>query len=184
MAAGEARATTDDDQSEPGPRALVRVTATTPSSRVEHPQQGTAVAAGARHGSPTAVGTGRTADDTATTPPPSPTPDVTGTARALGLCVVEVLTGGREVDSIARWITDDVQRHLLQRAALAARARAVGRGSRARPILQVGSVRVCEPAPGVAEAAVVVHTRSHARAVALRLELRQGRWRATAVGVL
>ncbi|PZF53346.1 3-hydroxyacyl-CoA dehydrogenase [Curtobacterium sp. MCSS17_008] len=111
-------------------------------------------------------------------------PDVATIARALGLCVVEVLTGGREVDSIARWITEDVQRHLLQRAALAARARALGERSRARPLLQVGSVQVCEPAPGVAEAAVIVHTRSHARAVALRLELRQGRWRATAVGVL
>ncbi|MDY1005013.1 Rv3235 family protein [Curtobacterium sp. CFBP9011] len=44
--------------------------------------------------------------------------------------------------------------------------------------------RVSVPRDGVAEAAVVVHTRSHARAVAIRLEERKGRWRATAVGVL
>ncbi|QCR43859.1 3-hydroxyacyl-CoA dehydrogenase [Curtobacterium sp. SGAir0471] len=162
MAAGEARPTADDDQDDPVRRALVPVTSTRPT--VEH-APGSAGAA---------------VDD----PTGASTPDVADTARALGLCVVEVLTGGREVDSIARWITDDVQRHLLQRAAVAARARSAGRRSRARPLLQVGSVRVCEPAPGVAEAAVVVHTRSHARAVALRLELRQGRWRATAVGVL
>ncbi len=117
--------------------------------------------------------------------PPRPAlPDPSTAARALGLCVVEVLTGGREVDSIARWITEDVHRHLLQRAALAARSRSLGGRTRTRPALRVGGVRVCEPAPGVAEAVVVVHTRSHARAVALRLEVRKGRWQATAVGVL
>lgn len=110
--------------------------------------------------------------------------DVRNTAGALGLCVAEVLTGAREVDSIARWITDDVHRHLQQRAVIAARARSVGRRSRGRALLRVGSVIVCRPTDGVAEATVVVHTRSHARAVAMRLEIRQGRWRATAVGVL
>ncbi len=131
--------------------------------------------------------------------PTRPTPDgdarraVDGTARcetaddvagALGLCVAEILTGAREVDSIARWITDDVHRHLQHRAALAARARSLGRHARARPLLRVGSVLVCHVTEGVAEATVVVLTRNRARAVALRLEDRQGRWRATAVGVL
>ncbi len=118
-------------------------------------------------------------------PPASADPgNPASTARALGLCIAEVLTGAREVDSIARWITDDVHRHLQQRAALAARARSTARRSRGRPVLRVGSVVVCRPAQGVAEATVVVHTRSHARAVAIRLEERHGRWRATAVGVL
>ena len=120
----------------------------------------------------------------ATPPAPPAPPDATATARALGLCVVEVLTGGREVDSIARWVTEDVHRHLQQRAAVATRARSLGARARARPRVQVGTVRTCPVADGVVEAAVVVHTRSRARAVALRLELRQGRWRATAVGVL
>lgn len=178
MAAGEARPITADDQSGPVPRTLAPVTGTTPRSESEHREL---VAAGRDHpGGAEGAETGTSSEIPTTTA----TPDVADTARALGLCVVEVLTGGREVDSIARWITEDVQRHLLHRAALGARARSIGRRSRARPILQVGSVRVCEPAPGVAEAAVVVHTRSHARAVALRLELRQGRWRATAIGVL
>ena len=113
-----------------------------------------------------------------------PAPDVADTASALGLCVAEILTGAREVDSIARWITDDVHRHLQQRSAVAARSRQLGGRSRARALLRVGSVIVCCPADGVAEATIVVHTRSHARAVAMRLEERQGRWRATAVGVL
>ena len=116
-------------------------------------------------------------------PVPTPT-DAHDTARALGLCVAEVLTGAREVDSIARWITDEVHRHLQQRAAVAARSRQVGGRAPARALMRVGSVLVSRPADGVAEATVIVHTRSHARAVALRLEERQGRWRATAVGVL
>jgi len=111
-------------------------------------------------------------------------PEPESTARALGLCVAEVLTGAREVDSIARWISDDVQRHLQQRAAVAAHARGSGQRARGRPVLRVGSVRVCRPADGVAEATVIVHTRSHARAVAMRLETRHGRWQATAIGVL
>jgi hypothetical protein len=114
-------------------------------------------------------------------PPPT---DVEDAARALGLCVAEILTGSREVDSIARWITEEVHRHLQQRAAVAARARGLGGRARGRASLRVGSVIVCRPTEGVAEATVVVHTRSHARAVAMRLEERQGRWRATAVGVL
>ena len=119
--------------------------------------------------------------------PPAPAaelPDPGETARSLALCVAEILTGAREVETISRWITEEVQRHLQHRAALAARARSAARRRRHRPVIRVGSVVVSVPRDGVAEAAVVVHTRSHARAVAIRLEERKGRWRATAVGVL
>ncbi|MFJ4222110.1 Rv3235 family protein [Curtobacterium luteum] len=111
-------------------------------------------------------------------------PDPRQTARALALCVVEILSGAREVDSIARWVTEDVHRHLQQRAAVAARNRSATRHPRRRPALRAGSVVACSPADGVFEATVVVHGRSHARAVAIRLEVRNARWRATAVGVL
>ncbi|WP_146236815.1 Rv3235 family protein [Curtobacterium sp. MCBD17_030] len=111
-------------------------------------------------------------------------PDPGETARSLALCVAEILTGAREVETISRWITEEVQRHLQHRAAVAARARSAARRRRHRPLIRVGSVVVSVPRDGVAEAAVVVHTRSHARAVAIRLEERRGRWRATAIGVL
>lgn len=106
------------------------------------------------------------------------------TAKALALCVAEILTGAREVDSIARWITEDVHRHLQQRASNAARARSVARRRGRRASIRVGTAVVSRPVDGVAEVSVVVHTRSHARAVAIRLEVRAGRWRATAVGML
>lgn len=117
-------------------------------------------------------------------PTAEPLPDPEETARALALCVVEILSGAREVDSIARWVTDDVHRHLQQRAALTARNRSGLRRAVRRPSLRAGSVVACSPADGIVEATVVVHGRSHARAVAIRLETRNGRWRATAVGVL
>jgi len=164
MASGEARPI-EDDEGEPVPRTLVPVPHGGDGDARPHQEV-------------------RALEPVQRSPAGTAPPDVTATARALGLCVVEVLTGGRDVDSIARWITEDVHRHLLQRAAVATRARALGARARTRPRLQVGTVRTCTVQDGVVEAAVVVHTRSHARAVALRLELRQGRWRATAIGVL
>jgi hypothetical protein len=124
--------------------------------------------------------------DAETAPPPCdpPLPDPGETARSLALCVAEILTGAREVDTIARWITEEVHRHLQQRAAIAARARSASRRARQRAVIRVGGVVLDDSRDGVVEAAVVVHTRSHARAVAVRLEARNGRWRATAIGVL
>jgi len=118
------------------------------------------------------------------TPEPPLLPDPAVTAQALALCVAEILTGARDVESIARWITEDVQRHLHQRAAFAARARSASPHRNRRPSIRVGTVVVSRPRDGVAEASVVVHTRSRARAVAIRLEERAGRWRATAIGML
>lgn len=130
---------------------------------------------------------------TVPTPVPAPVPvvrdppslsDPADVARSLALCVAEILAGAREVDTITRWITDEVHRHLQHRAALAARARSAARRPALRPVVQIGSVVLGRPRDDVVEAAVVVHTRSHARAVAIRLETRGGRWRATAIGVL
>lgn len=111
-------------------------------------------------------------------------PDPTPVARDLARCVVEILAGARELDQIARWVTDDVHRHLLVRVRLAARARSVRRTAPRRPVFSIGSVIVAEPSDGVAEATVIVHARARTRAVAIRLEGRDGRWRATAVHVL
>jgi hypothetical protein len=118
------------------------------------------------------------------TTPSDALPDPGPIARDLALCVAEIMSGARELDTIARWITDDVHRHLQVRATIAARARsATGRPVR-RPVLGAGSVIVSSPADGVAEVTVVVHTRARTRAVAIRLEGLDGRWRATSIGVL
>lgn len=98
--------------------------------------------------------------------------------------VIEVLAGARELEQLARWVSDDVYRHLLKRVVLSARARAV-KGQRAqRPALSIGHVHIAEPRDGVVEAVVIVHTRARARAVAIRLEGLDSRWRASAINVL
>ena len=99
-------------------------------------------------------------------------------------CVIEILAGARDLEQIARWVSDDVYRVLLKRVVLASRARQVRGQSATRPTFALGTVRVCEPRDGVVVAVVIVHNRARSRAVAIRLEGLDRRWRATAISVL
>lgn len=111
-------------------------------------------------------------------------PDPEPMCRHLARSIVEILAGVRDLDQIARWVTDDVYRHVAKRVSLARRARSAHGRSAVRPALASGPVRLCQPADGVVEAVVVLHSRGRSRAVALRLEGIEGRWRASAVHVL
>ena len=53
-----------------------------------------------------------------------------------------------------------------------------------RPASSIGSTSIFEPRDGVIEAVVIVRGRARVRAVALRLEGLDSRWRATAINVL
>lgn len=99
-------------------------------------------------------------------------------------CVIEVLAGARELDQLARWVSDDVYRHLLKRTVLSARARAVKGQQPHRPAITIGRLSISEPRDGVVEAVVMVHSKARSRAVALRLEGLDNRWRASAIHVL
>ena len=111
-------------------------------------------------------------------------PDPQPLLENLTRCVIEILAGARELEQISRWVTDDVYRHLLKRVVLSARARQAKGLPGARPTFTIGSTSMCEPRDGVVEAVVVVHGRARTRAVALRLEGLDRRWRATAINVL
>ena len=111
-------------------------------------------------------------------------PDPTPLLENLTRCVIEILAGARELEQIARWVTDDVYRHLLKRVVISARARQAKGQTPVRPSFSLGSTTVCEPRDGVVEAVVVVRGRARARAVAIRLEGLDRRWRATAIHVL
>ncbi|MBX3093720.1 MAG: 3-hydroxyacyl-CoA dehydrogenase [Cryobacterium sp.] len=111
---------------------------------------------------------------------PDPRPLLENLAR----CIIEVLSGARDLEQIARWVTDDVYRHLLKRVVLAARARAATGRSAARPSFDIGSTAVSEPRDGVVEGVVIVRGRARTRAVAIRLEGLDRRWRATTINVL
>lgn len=108
-------------------------------------------------------------------------PDPEATCAALVRAVVEVLGGVRPATQLVRWMSHDVHTALTRRAALAARVnRSAPPGLRAAV---VRGVRTCVPADGVVEASAVVLDAHRVRAVAVRLEGLDGRWRATALEV-
>ncbi len=117
-------------------------------------------------------------------PPRFGLPDPSTLLVNLARCVVEVLAGVRGLDQLSRWVTDDVYRHLLKRVVIASRARQVTGGTVRRPQLTVGEPRITYPSDSAIEAVVVVHQRSRSRAVAIRLEAFDSRWRASAINVL
>jgi len=102
-------------------------------------------------------------------------PDPRPWTRRLAQVVVEVLAGARPAGQLARHTTLDVLDQLERWTGRLARG-ADGRAA-LRPI--VASVHVSEPADGVAEACAVVDTGPRRRALALRLEGLDGRWRCT-----
>lgn len=117
---------------------------------------------------------------TSTADLPDPRPLVENLTR----CVIEILAGARELEQVARWVTDDVYRTLLTRASISARARAARGAPVVRPTFSVGEPRLSEPRDGIIEAVTIVTSRARARAVAIRLEGLDRRWRASAIGVL
>lgn len=120
-------------------------------------------------------------------PQPTPRaelPDPQPLLRSLTQGVLEVLAGVREVDQLARWFSEDAYRSLVTRANLSARARSARGVSPARPTFEILSIRVTEPVDGKVEAVVVVAGPGRTRAVAIRLEGLDRRWRATSLAVL
>jgi hypothetical protein len=104
-------------------------------------------------------------------------PDPRRWSATLTQAVMETLYGPRPVQQLARWTDGTIYRAIAHRVASRS-----GPTPGAHP--QVRSVRVCRPAPTVAEASVVVQTGRRVRAVALRLEIRDRRWLCTALDVI
>jgi hypothetical protein len=126
---------------------------------------------------PPADGQSATADTTGPTRRDA-LPDPRPWTGRLAQAVAEVLAGARPAAQLSRVATLDVLR-LLERSSgrLGARRDAPTR----RPV--VSSVHVSEPTDGVAEVCAVVDTGPRRRALAMRLEGADGRWRCTALQV-
>lgn len=93
---------------------------------------------------------------------------------------VEVLGGDRPVSQLLRWTSARVYEDLDRRVRILGRtAPAPTRLRTVRP--QVRSVHVCQPAPGTAEVSVHVRHGHRSRAIAARLERRNGRWTCVAL---
>lgn len=96
--------------------------------------------------------------------------DLPAEARLIARLVLDVLTGLRPYHHLAGRTTPRLFELLESPAARPA--------SRAMP--RLGTVRVCEPAPGVAEVTAVATIGPHVQALALRLE-HDRRWRCAAI---
>lgn len=116
--------------------------------------------------------------------PSTALPDPQPFLRNLTRGVLEVLAGVREVDQLARWLTEDPYRKLVTRSNLATRARSARGVAARRPVHTILSVHASTPADGVVEAVVVVQGPARTRAVAMRLEGIDRRWRATSLALL
>lgn len=111
-------------------------------------------------------------------------PDPEPLVRNLTRGVLEVLAGVRDADQLARWLTEEAYRRLVTRANLATRARSARGMPVTRPAHTITSVRHTAPADGVVEAVVIVSGPARTRAVALRLEGLDNRWRCTSLALL
>lgn len=100
-------------------------------------------------------------------------------AARLVQAVLEVLAGERPASQLVRWTDAEIYAWLQRRVAAAPRPRPTAATPRHRAVLR--SLRVCEPADGVAEATAVVRRGPRTSAVALRLEGLDGRWQCTAL---
>jgi hypothetical protein len=107
-------------------------------------------------------------------------PDPRDWAARFCQAIVEVIGGDRPAAQLVRWTSRAVYTDLNRRVRiLGLTSNAATRGQVARP--QVRSVRVCQPAPKIAEVAVHLQHGRRSRAMAARLEIIDRRWLCTAL---
>lgn len=111
-------------------------------------------------------------------------PDPTPLLSALAACVVEVLAGVRSPDQIAALVSDQVYEKLRARVAARAQLNATSGRPRLAPKFAVRKVHQESPKPGIIESVVLLSSAARTRAVTIRLEPINKRWRATNINVL
>lgn len=98
--------------------------------------------------------------------------------------VLETIHGLREVRSLGKQMTHTVYAAIETRAAGVKLRNQVAKEPPPRPVFALGNVIISEPRDGVCEAAAVVHGPTRVRAVALRIEGLDNRWKATSFRML
>lgn len=108
---------------------------------------------------------------------------IAATAASLAVACLEVLSGVRRSDTIARWVDPELLARIDHRAQLRAEVAPSSHPSDTggRGALQAGRARVCQVSAEIAEVTVLVRTPHRIRAVAVRLELLTTRWMLTAL---
>lgn len=112
-------------------------------------------------------------------------PDPRETIERLALIGCEIIAGIRPVEQIGRWVTEDVYRVVAERS-IAARRNRVARAEtiKSAPLILVGLTVVSEPRDGAVEGVSLVRFGQRTRAVCVRLEGLDHRWRANALALL
>ena len=104
--------------------------------------------------------------------------------RVLATAVVEVMAGVRNINQLGSLLSEDVFLRLRERSIRVAQLRARNGEPARAPQLSVSDLHVEHPRDGVVESVVLVHSPSRTRAVTIRLEGVNRRWRAQAVSVI
>jgi len=98
--------------------------------------------------------------------------------------IIECVYGLREPAQFSRWVTEDVYRVVAMRAKRMSIGHAPAGTTPTRPRFSIGNAIVSTPRDGVVEASVIVRGPARVRAVAIRLEGIDYRWRATSFSML
>lgn len=104
--------------------------------------------------------------------------------RMLAPAIVEVIAGVRNISQLSAHLSEDVYTRLRDRSVKVAQERAKRGDSTKSPQLRVGNMKKQEPRDGVVESVVLVQSAKRTRAVTIRLEGINRRWRATSVSVI
>lgn len=111
-------------------------------------------------------------------------PDPEASLQVLATGVVEVIAGTRQIDQLARLLSDDVYQRLAKRA-IEARQNRDEAGQKAHyQNFSIRNMMNTSPRDGVIESVVLLNAQRRIRAVTIRLEGINNRWRATSVSVL
>jgi hypothetical protein len=98
--------------------------------------------------------------------------------------VVEVIAGTRQIDQLARLLSDEVYQRLSRRAIEARQMRDAAGQKTHYQNFSIRNMMSTSPRDGVIESVVLLNAQRRTRAVTIRLEGINNRWRATSVSVL
>lgn len=118
-------------------------------------------------------------------PTPKAKPDASQELGFIAPAVIEVLEGARSVTQLGGLINEDIYQMLRKKSIeISQRRRAMGLAAAVYPQVEVADIHQESNRPGHIESIVLLRFRGRLRAMTIRLELRVGRWLATAITVL
>lgn len=101
----------------------------------------------------------------------------------LSHCLIEVLAGARNLEQLARWVSDGMYSHLVKQKMISERFRVMN-PSVVRPRVVLGKPHLQYFNETIIDAVVLAHEDERTRAITLRLEFTNNRWVATTIGIL